>query len=92
MPAWFEPAWTWTLRLLQAGALFVAATFVYDAIHFALHQCLNSRHRWLRRRARPHLAHHLFFDRRLRYHDRAIVPNLWHYILPEYLTHMAVCA
>jgi monoglucosyldiacylglycerol epimerase len=93
MPAWIEPAWTRLPRLLlQAGVLFVVATFVFDAIHFTLHRCLESRHRWLRRLARPHLAHHVFFDRRLRFHDSAVVPNLVHHILPEYATQMAVCA
>jgi monoglucosyldiacylglycerol epimerase len=93
MPAWIAPSWDSLPRLLwQAGALFVAATFVFDAIHFTLHRCLNSRQAWLRRLARPHLAHHVFFDRRLRYHDQAMIPNLLHHVLPEYLTQMAVCA
>jgi hypothetical protein len=93
MPAWIEPARSALPRLLlQAGALFVVATFVFDAIHYTLHLCLNSRHRWLRRLARPHLAHHVFFDRRLRYHDEALVPNLLHHVIPEYLTQMAVCS
>ena len=56
MPAWIAPSWdSFPRLLLQAGALFVAATFVFDAIHFTLHWCLNSRHAWLRRLARPHL-------------------------------------
>jgi hypothetical protein len=93
MPPWIEPAWNSLPRLLpQAALLFVAATFAFDAIHFSLHRCLNSRHRWLRRLARPHLAHHVFFDRRLRYHNQAMVPNLLHHILPEYATQMAVCS
>src|SRR4051794_20708864 len=93
MAAWIEPAWNALPRLLlQAGALFVVATFVFDAIHYTLHLCLNSRQRWLRPLARPHLAHHVFFDRRLRYHDGALVPNLLHHVIPEYLTQMAVCA
>ena len=93
MPAWIAPSWESLPRLLlQAGMLFVAATFVFDAIHFTLHQCLNARHAWLRRLARPHLAHHVFFDRRLQYHDEALVPNLFQHMIPEYATQMAVCA
>lgn len=93
MPAWIELAWYSLPRLLpQAGALFVVATFVFDAIHFTLHQCLNSRHRWLRRLAPPHLSHHVFFDRRLQYRDDAMVSNLLYHIVPEYVTQMAVCA
>jgi hypothetical protein len=93
MPAWLEPAWNALPRLLlQAVALFVAATFVFDAIHFTLHRCLNSRHAWLRRLARPHPAHHVAFDRRLPNHDEAMVPNLLRHIVPQYATQMAVCA
>ena len=93
MPAWIEQAWSWLPRLLlQAGALFVVATFLCDAIHFTIHRCLNSRHGWLRRLARPHLSHHVFLDPRLQYHDEAIVPNLLHHIVPEYAAQMAVCA
>jgi hypothetical protein len=67
-------------ELLKSAGLFVVATFVFDAIHFSLHVCLNSRYRWLRRLASPHEAHHAFFDRRLRYHDEVAVPNLVHHV------------
>ena len=69
----------------------MVATFVFDAIHFSLHLCLNSRYRWLRRLASPHEAHHAFFDRRLRYHEDVAVPNLLHHVIPEYATQMIVC-
>jgi WD40 repeat protein len=55
----------WPRRPLEAAALFVVATIVFDAIHFALHRCLNSRWTWLRKLASPHQAHHDFCDRRL---------------------------
>ena len=77
--------------LLKSAGLFVVATFVFDAIHFSLHLCLKSRYRWLRRLARPHEAHHAFFDRRLRYHEKVAVPNLVHHVIPEYATQMVVC-
>jgi monoglucosyldiacylglycerol epimerase len=77
--------------LLKSAGLFVVATFVFDAIHFSLHLCLNSRFRWLRNLASPHEAHHAFFDRRLRYHDEVAVPNLIHNVIPEYATQMVVC-
>lgn len=93
MPAWSFDSWvTLALVLVQAVVLFVLATFVFDAIHFTLHACLRSRQAWLRRLARPHLAHHVFFDRRLRYHDQAIAANLRHHVIPEYLTQMTVCS
>lgn len=93
MSAWIPGSWDVVLRLLlQSAALFVVATFILDAIHYALHLGLNSPHRWLRRLASPHLTHHVFFDRRLRYHEQALWPNLVHHVIPKYLTQMAVCA
>jgi hypothetical protein len=56
-----------------------------------LHRCLGSRHRWLRRLASPHQAHHDFFDRSLRCHEELAVPNLLQHVIPEYATQMAVC-
>jgi len=82
--------WPWIL--LEAAALFAVATFVFDAIHFTLHVCLNSRWPWLRKLASPHQAHHDFCDRRLIYHDDTTVPNLVLHVIPEYTTQMAVCA
>ena len=88
-----ELSWErWPRLLLEAAALFVVATFVFDVIHFTLHACLNSRWPWLRKLASPHQAHHDFCDRRLIYHDKVIVPNLVLHVIPEYTTQMAVCA
>jgi hypothetical protein len=77
--------------MLKSAGLFVVATFVFDAIHFSLHLCLNSRYRWLRRLASPHEAHHAFFDHRLRYDEEVILPNLLHHVIPEYATQLVVC-
>ena len=77
--------------LLKSAGLFIVATFVFDVIHFSLHLCLNSRYRWLRTLASPHEAHHVFFDRRLRYHEEVTVPNLLHHVIPEYATQLVVC-
>jgi len=82
----------WPRLLLEAAALFAVATFIFDAIHFTLHVCLNSSRPWLRKLARPHQAHHDFCDRRLIYHDETTVPNLVLHVIPEYTTQMAVCA
>jgi monoglucosyldiacylglycerol epimerase len=93
MQALMELSWErWPRLLLEAAALFVVATFVFDVIHFTLHACLNSRWPWLWKLASPHQAHHDFCDRRLNYHDDAIVPNLVLHVIPEYATQMAVCA
>jgi monoglucosyldiacylglycerol epimerase len=93
MRALIDLSWDrWPRRPLEAAALFVVATIVFDAIHFALHRCLNSRWTWLRKLASPHQAHHDFCDRRLIYHDDRVVPNLALHVIPEYTTQMAVCA
>jgi hypothetical protein len=93
MPSWMSLSWeNWPRLLLEAAALFVIATFVFDAIHYGLHFCLNSRSSWLRRLASPHQAHHDFCDRSLIYHDHAIMANLALHVIPEYATQMGVCA
>jgi hypothetical protein len=87
--------WTWSHGLpllLQAAALFVTATIVFDVIHVSLHICLRSRWKWLRRIGSLHQAHHDFFDRRLQWHEEAVVPNLLLHVIPEYGTQIAVCA
>ncbi len=82
MPAWMPLSWESFQRLiLQGAALFVVATFVFDAVHFGLHLCLRSRYRWLRWLASPHQAHHDFFDGLLLFHDEAILPNLLHHVI-----------
>jgi monoglucosyldiacylglycerol epimerase len=93
MPDWLPLSWVPLQRLiLQGAALFVVATFVFDATHFGLHLFLRSRSRWLQWLASPHQAHHDFFDGLLRYHDEAVVPNLLHHVVPEYATQILVCA
>ena len=76
----------------EAALLFVAATFAFDAIHYVLHLCLNSRFAPLRALARPHQDHHDFFDLELRFHPEAAGRNLRWHVVPEFLTQMAVCA
>jgi hypothetical protein len=93
MSAWTQNLFNDIARLLlQAASLFVAATFVFDAIHFTLHRCLNSRWSWLRRLASPHQAHHDFCDRQLVYHDDQVMLNIALHVLPEYATQMLVCS
>jgi hypothetical protein len=92
MPAWISFTWDLWPQMLESVGLFVVATFVFDVIHFILHQCLSSPWRWLRRLAGPHQAHHDFFDAQMRYHEAALVPNLVWHVIPEYATQMAVCA
>jgi monoglucosyldiacylglycerol epimerase len=93
MSAWIPIPWDHIARLLlQAVALFVVATLVFDAIHYTLHRCLNSKWSWLRRLASPHQAHHDFCDRQLVYHDQQVIPNLVLHVIPEYATQIGVCS
>ncbi len=93
MPAWMQlDAVRWPWVLAEALALFIVATFVFDVIHSLLHLCLNSPRPWLRRLARPHQAHHDFYDERLNFHNDQEIPNLLWHIIPEYTTQMIVCA
>lgn len=81
-----------SLGVVQAIGLFVVATFVFDAIHFTLHQFQTSRWNALRRLGGLHQAHHDFFDQRLEFHEDQTRRNLIWHVLPEYGTQMAVCA
>jgi hypothetical protein len=85
--SWGQVSW----QILQAAALFVVATFVFDAIHYTLHRCLNSRWTLLRRLASLHQAHHDLCDRLLVYHEEQVLPNLVLHLIPEYATQMVVC-
>ncbi len=93
MPSWRDALWTkWPWLLMEAALLFVVATFVFDVIHYALHQMMDSRWPWLRRLGRLHQAHHEFCDRGLHYHDDKAISNLLKHVLPEYSTQMVICA
>jgi hypothetical protein len=77
---------------VQALGLFVAATFVFDAIHHALHLASRSRRAWIRELAAAHRAHHEFLDSDLAFHPEHRRRNLVGTAVPEYLTQMTVCA
>ena len=92
MFVWLQNEWSQVFWAFFKAGLFIAATFAFDAIHFALHRCLKSRWGWLRLLAGPHQAHHDFCDRQLVYHDDEVVRNLFFHVLPEYATQIAVCS
>jgi monoglucosyldiacylglycerol epimerase len=76
----------WKLATFAVGTilLYAATTVVFDALHYALHRCINSRHRMLRIVGTPHAVHHEFMDTSLRFHDRLTWPNIWFHRVPEW--------
>lgn len=83
----------WALHILwQAVVVFVAATFVFDVIHYLLHRCLKSSFGPFRFVGSLHQAHHDFFDDQLTFQKPATLRNLVLHVVPEYSTQMAVCA
>jgi hypothetical protein len=76
----------WTI---QAVVVFVLSTFLFDVLHWLLHQWGRSKNTLLRRFARWHWVHHRFLDRKMRVHLKLKWPNLIFHVLPEYLTSLA---
>src|SRR3954453_4447237 len=86
MPSLSEiPLHRFPLYVAQAAGLFLAATVLFDVIHYILHRFLESRWRALRWLGGLHQAHHDFFDQRLQFHDRLVGANLVRHVIPEYL-------
>jgi len=83
-------ALTW---ILQAFILYLGATFVFDAIHWALHAAYRSSVPALRFLGAFHQTHHAFLDRSLTFDDRLIGPNFWRHRAGELLAQLAgTCA
>ncbi len=82
----------WPIFAVQAVALFVVATFVFDVIHYLLHQFLKSRYSLFRRIGLLHQAHHDFFDQRLAFDDHLVRDNLIKHVIPEYLNQVVITA
>jgi hypothetical protein len=83
-------AWIWIA--VQAFALFLFSTVVFDLVHWLLHVFARSRSRALRRIGALHETHHRFLPPDLQVRDELIPANLRHHVIPEYLTHLAVSA
>jgi sterol desaturase/sphingolipid hydroxylase (fatty acid hydroxylase superfamily) len=74
----------------QGAGLYVAATLVFDVIHYLLHGFARSRLGFLRRLGALHQTHHEFFNRELRFVDGLTQRNLREHVIPEFLTHIVV--
>src|SRR5579863_2936651 len=73
-------------QALESVALFAAATFVADVVHYGLHVAGRSRISILARVGGWHDVHHRFLDTDLRIHREVQTQNLLYHRLPEYLT------
>lgn len=79
--------------VLQIGGgvlLLLAATIVFDALHWMLHQWAASPHTLWRSVGNLHQTHHRFLDRELIIHEEWMWPNVWRHVVPEYLVQVAV--
>ena len=73
------------LILVEGLFLFLAASVVFDLVHYLLHQCLNARSPWLKRVGALHQAHHDFYTNQLEFDTRYTRANLLLHVIPEYL-------
>jgi hypothetical protein len=73
-------------QALESIALFAAAMFVADIVHYGLHVAARSRISILARVGAWHGVHHRFLDTDLRIHREVQTQNLLYHRVPEYLT------
>lgn len=76
--------------LVEAGAIVLAGSVMFDAIHWLLHRFSASRWSALRAVGALHEAHHRFLDRSLTLHPDQAWRNMRFHLVPELLTQVAV--
>jgi hypothetical protein len=74
----------WVLVGSEGIALFLAASILFDVVHFILHQFLKSRFAILRRIGGLHQTHHDFYTDQLQFDPRFARANLVWHVIPEY--------
>ena len=74
----------WLLFGIEGIALFLAASTLFDVVHFVLHRFLKSRSPLLRRLGAMHQTHHDFFPASLRFDERYTRANLIWHVIPEF--------
>ncbi|MEP7239550.1 MAG: hypothetical protein ABI697_01580 [Devosia sp.] len=84
-----EIIWTVVLWGIEFGVVFAVSTFIFDAVHWALHAWRKSRFALLRTLASWHHTHHRFLDGKMQVHPELARENFWGHLLPEYLTSVA---
>ena len=76
--------------LIQAVLLFLAATIVFDCVHYILHICMKSKNRFLHALGSIHLQHHRFFNTKLNISNEYSVSNIFSHIMLENFTQFVV--
>jgi hypothetical protein len=74
----------WLLVGVEGVALFLAASTLFDVVHYILHRFLKSRSPFLRRLGLMHQAHHDFYTDQLQFDVRYARANLIWHVIPEY--------
>ena len=75
----------WLLVGVEGLALFLAASTLFDVVHYVLHRFLKSRFSLLRRLGLLHQSHHDFYTDQLQFDSRHARANLLYHVIPEYL-------
>ena len=81
--------WDVALWVVQAILTFAVSTFIFDAVHWALHRWTKSRFALLRTFASWHHVHHRFLDGKMQVHMDLAATNFWAHLVPEFLTSVA---
>ncbi|CAG8071743.1 unnamed protein product [Penicillium olsonii] len=64
-----------TSSLLPVVYLFTVGSLFFDVVHYQLHQCTRSSHPLLRRLARIHNFHHLYYNRKMKFDHKYLRQN-----------------
>lgn len=76
--------------VVQAVAIMVAGSIVFDVIHWLLHRWIESPRRALRWVGSLHAVHHAFLDRQLVTHPELTAANFRRHLVPEVVTQVTV--
>lgn len=76
--------------LIQALAVFLLGTIIFDLFHYLLHRSMRSKNNFLRLLGRFHAIHHHFFPATLKINSEWEKRNLKYHVTFEYLTQVFV--
>ena len=80
----WETLGRWALFGVEGVALFLAASTLFDVVHYVLHRFLKSRSSLLRRVGAMHQAHHDYYTDQLQFDERHARANLIWHVIPEF--------
>jgi len=78
--------WDILLLAVQGAIIFVASTFIFDALHFLLHKWAKSPIPLLRTFSSWHNVHHKFLDEKMNINPEWVRANFWAHLVPEFAT------